>query len=205
MDRNIHPNSRKARQLVREKSREKRLKDAKQGRVRDSKTDLTKLEWFKSQLMNDKTRASYGESSLAEQVALYIQRNDQAYLDLKKQLDRFGASTNPTKARKFSQLEDSIRHEREEFFGPGVAVPDLTNPHCVKLLREWDGKTLGRVSHFAVKRVKADEEIELMFPDLKLLPSEQALSLGKVGDDSESLLVEDNVEFDGEDGEDLEE
>ncbi|KAI9494835.1 hypothetical protein BDB00DRAFT_292696 [Zychaea mexicana] len=133
----LHPYSRKARQLTRIHLRNQKLAGKKEGRS----TGNTKVErwlWFRFALEESQTCAT--KEQVHELIDMYLKRHDHELEQL--ELDRKKKGGHRKKVPRHDILT-ALRASEESEYASGFELPDLMVEKNVRMLREWDGDVNG--------------------------------------------------------------
>ncbi|GAA5886047.1 hypothetical protein JCM16303_003845 [Sporobolomyces ruberrimus] len=131
----IHPNSRRAKQLQRVELRSKKLEV--QGRVQRS-LEIQRVDrhlYFVHSLPEDATSISLPD--LHQILQDYINRNESELIELAaERLNRNSWRKNEGKGKRETELE-KLKEEEQSQYRVGFVLPDLTLPENVVLCRQW--------------------------------------------------------------------
>ncbi|GAA5949772.1 hypothetical protein JCM3765_007683 [Sporobolomyces pararoseus] len=130
----IHPNSRRAKQLQRVELRSKKLEV--QGRVQRS-LEIQRVDrhlYFVHALPEDATSISLPE--LHQILQDYINRNESELVDLAAERANRTWRKGEGKSKRETELE-KLREDEQNQYKVGFVLPDLTLPENVVLCRQW--------------------------------------------------------------------
>ncbi|KAH9811360.1 hypothetical protein DFH28DRAFT_1131301 [Melampsora americana] len=125
----LHPHSRRAKQICRVALRTEKLSEAKRERKRLEVSKVNRLVWFSYAL--DPLISSCTLPELHQIVQDFIKR-DLEELESERKSRRIGRP----KSLRQERIEIDLEKEESEY-QTGFVVPDLTCPKSVKLLRQW--------------------------------------------------------------------
>ncbi|CAF1127140.1 unnamed protein product [Adineta ricciae] len=133
----IHPNSRKAKQISRLECHAGRVVKKRQNTKAKYNNLCERIQWFKDQLNSDQSHLSKQE--IHELIERYLQRfqDELEQIDLKNQIGQ--RQKTPQYASRKALIDSTITSERHEYETNGFEVPNLFHPDAVKELRNWDG------------------------------------------------------------------
>jgi len=130
-----HPNSRKAKQLIRQTHKVAARDKKKLSNFMKFNSHGDKVKWFRDRVIDGDIKEC-NPSVIGELIETYLSRfNDELELIRSKSY-----SNN----RRHAGREDEIRHmiedETRQYNGCGIEVPDLLQEEHLEKLREWNGE-----------------------------------------------------------------
>ncbi|KAF7731456.1 translation machinery-associated protein 16 [Apophysomyces ossiformis] len=150
---NVHPYSRKARQISRVYMRKEKLE--KKSNERSNNPKAERWLWFRFAF--DESLSFATKADIHDLIDMYLKRNDEELQKLRE--ERESSSFKRPKSSRENLLEALIQSERAEYVS-GFELPDLTNGKNVKLLREWDGDQNGMSRIKTIRVTEASTDIE---------------------------------------------
>lgn len=148
----IHPYSRKALQVERRYSHDKRLSKAR--KERSSKLDILaeKLKWFHDHLDD---REVYTKSELFDMVENFRKRFDEELQQIS-----IVHSVGTRKSKQYAPREAAIQITKEmennEFESVGIEVPDFLNKANLLAFRNWNGE-MKYVQNFKLRKISTND------------------------------------------------
>ncbi|KAG0173009.1 hypothetical protein DFQ28_006345 [Apophysomyces sp. BC1034] len=150
---NVHPYSRKARQISRVYMRKEKLEKKSSERATNPKAER----WLWFRFAFDDALPSATRADIHELIDMYLKRNDEELQKLRE--DRESSSFKRPKSSRETLLEALIASEHAEYVS-GFELPDLTNGKSVKVLREWDGDQNGMTRIATIRVDQASKDVE---------------------------------------------
>ena len=152
----IHPNSRKAKQITKQAAGIKRRDAAHILRKKKNKATIEKYIWFKEQFLEifesgeDQTKSeepqALSHENLANLVSVYLSRFDSVNNFIENTIPEHNKKLKRNKncaIKKYAGQQDmfkaALTSETNRFKGEGLLVPDLTTKVGFKSLVNWDG------------------------------------------------------------------
>ncbi|KAK6170832.1 hypothetical protein SNE40_019132 [Patella caerulea] len=134
----IHPNSRKAGNITRDKSHKARVDGSRQQKSLKKDTILDKYLWFQANM--DETKDMFSKRELTELVLKYMKRFEEE-LEQIAIVNSIGcrANSKPQHASRIDSIKFSQDRENNEFISTGLEVPNLTKKGNVQLFKAWEG------------------------------------------------------------------
>ncbi|KAI8064733.1 hypothetical protein BC940DRAFT_305214 [Gongronella butleri] len=132
---NLHPYSRKAKQLERIVMRKDKItsKDSQQSKKANI---AARWLWFRYALDEDQEETTI--DGMHELIQAYIERNSEEM----EQLQAQRKITKRPKSQREHLIEATMTSDKDEYRS-GMDLPDLTSRKMVQLIREWDGDING--------------------------------------------------------------
>ncbi|KAI9263232.1 hypothetical protein BDA99DRAFT_509653 [Phascolomyces articulosus] len=133
----VHPYSRKARQLTRVHLRNHKLANKKEGRT----TGNAKVErwlWFRFAL--DESQPCATKEQVHELIDMYLKRYDEELKQLEQERKKKGGHRKKVPRH---DILTALKSSEESEYASGFELPDLLVEKNVRMLREWDGDVNG--------------------------------------------------------------
>eukprot|EP00755_Sulcionema_specki_P027646 Sspe_Gene.88217::Locus_60274_Transcript_1_1_Confidence_1.000_Length_988::g.88217::m.88217/K14860/TMA16; translation machinery-associated protein 16 len=159
----VHPNSRKAKQLLRGITQKSKKAALKQSRDLREKLKVKRYLWFKERMemadMAERTHLTPEE--VKQVVAEYLKRNDEELVSLaeKRKSKTIRVVQASGRERDLEMLREA---EIADAAAEGIEAPQLHSKAGIRALREWDG-TFEKKHTLVLDRLKPPSEIAPVF------------------------------------------
>ncbi|KAG2221256.1 hypothetical protein INT45_012377, partial [Circinella minor] len=133
----VHPYSRKARQINRAQLRTHKLAGKKEGRIAGN-TKVERWLWFRYAL--DESNLCATKEQVHELIQLYLKRHDDELEQLEQERKKKGGHRKKVPRH---DILTALKISEESEYASGFELPDLLVEKNVRILREWDGDVNG--------------------------------------------------------------